>query len=480
MKKLLFITSFITQFAVAQNVTVSCHFNLASVDSCSMRIDKYHIKNFDPTYKYALKENECVFKLTIDKPCLAEFSYNKQSVNFWLEPNDDLKLTVDYDSLYKAIKMTGTGTVHNDFLKAFYATFKNDFDKDIVKRTMLTTGIDAFENNIFNQRKKQLDYFNVNKDKASFSPAFIAYVNSIIKYNYFYQLQAYPIINANDNKGLVVTPLPALLLENVIPALANNDDALNCEQYRNFLYYYIVYNTSKANGFNKFTDNSISMEKKMAVTNQTINGKANVYFIATYLNENVANVSPYTAKHVYDMLSFNENKGEYTKLLKQKCEKRINTKEVATKKPDVAESSATSAIKILGTDGKYFTFDDLKGKVVYVDFWASWCGPCRQMMPFSKELHKRFTPKQLKSVVFLYISIDKTEDLWKNAIKQVGLEEMKNGLVPGDWNSEIVKYFQINSIPRYMLIDKKGNIVDINAKRPSDEAVYDDILKLIE
>ena len=205
------------------------------------------------------------FKLTIDKPCLAEFSYNKQSVNFWLEPNDDLKLTVDYDSLYKAIKMTGTGTVHNDFLKAFYATFKNDFDKDIVKRTMLTTGIDAFENNIFNQRKKQLDYFNVNKDKASFSPAFIAYVNSIIKYNYFYQLQAYPIINANVNKGLVVTPLPALLLENVIPALANNDDALNCEQYRNFLYYYIVYNTSKANGFNKFTDNSISMEKKMAV-----------------------------------------------------------------------------------------------------------------------------------------------------------------------------------------------------------------------
>ena len=101
-------------------------------------------------------------------------------------------------------------------------------------------------------------------------------------------------------------------------------------------------------------------------------------------------------------------------------------------------------------------------------------------MPFSKELHKRFNPKQLKSVVFLYISIDKTEEIWKNAIKQVGLEEMKNGLVPGDWSSEIVKYFQINSIPRYMLIDKKGNIVDINAKRPSDEAVYDDIIKLIE
>ena len=97
-----------------------------------------------------------------------------------------------------------------------------------------------------------------------------------------------------------------------------------------------------------------------------------------------------------------------------------------------------------------------------------------------RDILDSLTPKQLKSVVFLYISIDKTEEIWKNAIEQNGLGEMKNGLVPGDWSSEIVKYFQINSIPRYMLIDKKGNIVDINAKRPSEEGTYDDIIKLIE
>jgi hypothetical protein len=101
-------------------------------------------------------------------------------------------------------------------------------------------------------------------------------------------------------------------------------------------------------------------------------------------------------------------------------------------------------------------------------------------MPYSKQLHDMFTTQQQKQIVFLYISIDQSEDAWKNAAKQLGIEG-KQGISPGNWQSQVATYFQINSIPRYMLIDKNGSFVDMNAKRPSSgQETYEDIVKLLQ
>ena len=262
-----------------------------------------------------------------------------------------------------------------------------------------------------------------------------------------------------------------------------NDEALNCKTYRDFLTYYDIYFTSAENGYNKFRDASISMESKVNIASKNFSGQSLIWFIASYLNDNVDKVSQYTAQHIFEVLKTKESNGTYTKLLQPKVEARLTKKDIATNESkDANEKSATSKSnfpRLKDLDGNYFTFDDLKGKVVYVDYWASWCGPCRSQMPYSKQLHEMFTPQQLKQIVFLYVSIDATEDAWKNAVKQIGMEG-KLGISPGNWNSEIAKYFQINSIPRYMLIDKKGTIVDLNAKRPSSGTeIYNDIVKLL-
>ena len=469
------------------NVNIHCKFISTASDSCVMIPSQYFIDEYEKSYRAATR-NGCDFHFAVLQPNVALFIYNHQSVRVFLEPGDEMQWTIGADSLQDAISFSGSGAFHNQFLVAFYKKFRDDFDKEEITRTILNSDADAFEMNLYNERKKQLEFYNNYADKNSFSQPFKNYVENTIRYNYFARLLSYPIIQANQSTQiLTLKAFPAVMLDGIDSKLVN-DAALNCETYRDFLYYYATYFTSEANGFNKFRDLSLSMESKIAVANKNFSGKSLAWYIAWFLNNDVQKVSQYTAKHVYGMLGLTENNGTYTKLLKNKVEARMAQRdEVAGVKKDVGENSASTNPTLSGeypklkdTDGNYFTFEDLKGRVVYVDYWASWCGPCRNEMPFSKQLHGMFTDKQLKQIVFLYISIDQSEDAWKTAIKQIGMEG-KLAISPGNWQSEIAKYFQINSIPRYMLMDKKGNIVDLNAKRPSSGAeIYNDILKLLQ
>ena len=146
---------------------------------------------------------------------------------------------------------------------------------------------------------------------------------------------------------------------------------------------------------------------------------------------------------------------------------------------------STSTIKTILVDlaGEQYantTLDDIfanyKGNIIYLDFWASWCHPCRQEMPYSLELQKKF---QGKDVVFLYMSTDKNAQSWENMVKQLQLTGM-NYRASNTILQQVYKQFNLQYIPRYVLIDKTGKVVDANAKRPSNPAVAGDIEKLLQ
>ncbi|RYG29194.1 MAG: TlpA family protein disulfide reductase, partial [Chitinophagaceae bacterium] len=124
-------------------------------------------------------------------------------------------------------------------------------------------------------------------------------------------------------------------------------------------------------------------------------------------------------------------------------------------------------------EGKSVKLSDLKGKVVYMDFWASWCGPCKGEMPHAKKIKERF--KDRDDVVFLYVSIDDKEEAWKKGIQSMDISGMHTR-TPG-WGGEIAKLYQIGSVPAYFLIDKKGNFVTKNTPRPSQT---DEVIRLVQ
>ncbi|MFC2127630.1 TlpA family protein disulfide reductase [Bacteroidota bacterium] len=157
------------------------------------------------------------------------------------------------------------------------------------------------------------------------------------------------------------------------------------------------------------------------------------------------------------------NKELYTNLLnsyEQRNRVAVNTKKGAP---------SPKFVNYENYKGGTTSLDDLKGKYVYIDVWATWCGPCRQQIPFLQELEEKYHGKNIE---FVSISTDnpgKHED-WKKMI-----EDKKMGgiqLFAGNDNSFSMDY-QITGIPRFILLDPEGNIVDANAPRPSDQRLVE-------
>jgi thiol-disulfide isomerase/thioredoxin len=113
------------------------------------------------------------------------------------------------------------------------------------------------------------------------------------------------------------------------------------------------------------------------------------------------------------------------------------------------------------------SLDDLKGKYVYIDVWATWCGPCKAEIPFLKEVEKAYHGKMIE---FVSLSVDdpKDYDAWKSMIKEKELGGIQL-FSDKSWKSDFVVDYKINGIPRFILIDPEGNIISPDAPRPSDD-----------
>lgn len=129
-------------------------------------------------------------------------------------------------------------------------------------------------------------------------------------------------------------------------------------------------------------------------------------------------------------------------------------------------------------DGKSFSLHDLKGKIVYIDVWATWCGPCRSEFPYSKKIQQTFQDND--QVVFLYVSIDQDKEAWKKMVSEdkefKGIHVNHN---PEDPKQSMLTAYMVSGIPHYVLIDREGKIAQSKASRPSSGKVQDEIRALL-
>jgi len=116
-------------------------------------------------------------------------------------------------------------------------------------------------------------------------------------------------------------------------------------------------------------------------------------------------------------------------------------------------------------DGNNFSLASFKGNLVYVDVWATWCGPCKAEIPSLQKLEEEYHDK---NITFLSVSVDTDKDAW---LKMIAEKEMGGVQLWADGWSEITKSYAIFGIPRFMLFSTEGNVISTNAARPSSNEI---------
>jgi thiol-disulfide isomerase/thioredoxin len=168
----------------------------------------------------------------------------------------------------------------------------------------------------------------------------------------------------------------------------------------------------------------------------------------------------------------------------------LDEKLVSVLKPRIAQdgmmltqfyNQKAAAKKVEGTLAPSFDYEnhkggktkleDLRGKYVYIDVWATWCGPCRAEIPHLKKVEEKYHGKNIE-FVSISVDVDKDHEKWQKFVtdKQLGGIQL---FADKNWTSDFIKAFNINSIPRFLLIDPNGKVVKADAPRPSSPTLVE-------
>jgi thiol-disulfide isomerase/thioredoxin len=251
----------------------------------------------------------------------------------------------------------------------------------------------------------------------------------------------------------------------------NSTTHFNIAEYSSLLYKHIqqlhwsILNGDEHKGKSEFERNLMYFDLvDSLITNQTI--RDYMKFTSTVETIKWANLE--VAKNVADHFIANAETLVYKEIAQSALAKRML----------LAPGEPAPEFTLTGIDGNTYSLSDFKGQLVYIDFWATWCGPCLRQIPSLIKLKETYHGKP---ITFLAISLDDDKDAWVKMVNEDGLKGIQLHADKA-WSSDVAQNYQISGIPTFVLIDGEGKLIEYNSPRPSDPEItllFDKHLKLL-
>lgn len=360
------------------------------------------------------------------------------SLNLYLSPGEDLEINVNARNFSGSLSFRGSLGGINSYLKEQEVAvfFDKDYyaleEEDFVRKM----------NELINEKTKLLEAKNFDK-------SFTELEKERIRYSIAERVAIYPLYRKRMYPEQEYKPGP--LFTNFLSSFSlNKEELIGVRDYQSFLVNYVYLQGSKGNGTGENYSDGIADYILSRITSPSIRNFLLTQIVYQHIWENNGlNGADYLLK-VFHRECTDKNKVAYIDDIVKSWEK-------------IAPGRVAPDFSVIDRNGSPITLRDFKGSYVYITVWATWCVPCKRELPYLELLGNEYYARNIK---FLTVSIDalKDSDGWHEFLKDhpyAGIHTM------ADKEGRFNESYMIISVPRFILIDPDGRIVNSNAPRPS-------------
>lgn len=392
------------------------------------------------------------FSMTFEWPASypAQFQHGDEVSNLFLSPGYNLTLMLDNNKFDETIKYTGKGAEVNNYLAQ-----KTRLSPRLSAMVIYKMPGKEFNHLMDSVYRSEMAYFTkwfAKADKKDTAlTAFINYERAELTYTWALQKKYYPSSFTYFTKQQPELPsgFDAFLKE----APVQNASAVSSPAYKRYLQNHVEGEVQK-----KLTPETNEAEVTLALVDEKYSGILREDLYVQYIRSLLEKGDMNAGRAVFERYKTFAKHEPYVTVL--------NAFFAATER--LMPGKPAPDFEAVDLDNKKVRLSDYKGKLVYVDVWASWCGPCVREIPYAEKLQEEFKGKD---IVFLCVSVDENETSWRNIIRQknIGGTHVRSF----DVVDNVSTLYNINGIPHYFIVGKDGKIIDSNAKRPSQDAKSD-------
>lgn len=398
-------------------------------------------------------------------PTTANLFHANQFLTLFLFPGDSIAVTASGEQLRETIQCNGKGGERNQFLAQYCRRYESDIAEIAEIAAMTNKDAGEYRYHADQQRQEKLNLLST-AFKTAPETAFFRFAEAKIGTEWANNLFDYPMVNAMKNNKMTadLTPTYYDFLKEGLDL--SNPHALFLPRYAELLKKVMAQRIRPISTAKDY-DHSRYYADRHELAKKSIDNKPLHFFQA----QNI--IDALTYGKVDDIIASYQDFIDNCPYI----EFRTTVEAAYTKAAQLMAGKPAPDFVLTDATGSSVSLRSLQGKAVYLDFWASWCAPCRAEMPNSKQLYEKLR-RDGAAVEFVYISIDENPETWLKTIQSLGLEGKQ--LLTLGLQSETAQAYNIKGVPRYIIIDSRGMIADSNAKRPSESGTEADILRAIK